>query len=115
MIIFESERDLVVSLDHHDALARRCASGELSFEDFCTEYHDYYAYRALDGHESDEEERMLLLKHEKRIEVHRIIAAEILVGICSEKDAQLKIYQRAGRFGSVEAVRKLRDVVSRYL
>lgn len=115
MVIFESELDLIDSLDHHDALVHQCASGERSFDDFCTEYHDYYAYYALDGHESDEEERTLLKKHERRIEVHRIIAEEILGGVCSDEDAQLEICQRAGRFGSVEAIRKLREVVSRYL
>jgi len=115
MVIFESEADLLESLDHHDDLVRQCARGEKSFDDFCAEYHDYYAYCALDGHESDQEERALLEKYEKRIEVHRIVAEDILGGVCSDADAKLKIYQHAGRFGSVEAVQRLRNLTAMYL
>lgn len=115
MIIFESEAHLIDSLGHHDDLIRQCVQGHLSFDDFCSEYHDYYAFYALDGHESDEEERKLLEKHEKRIEPHRIVAEEILAGVCSDADAQLEIYQRAGRFGSAEAVRRLRELAALHL
>lgn len=115
MIIFESEAQLIDSLDHHDDLIRQCARGHLSFDDFCSEYHDFYAFYALDGHESDEEEKRLLEKHDKRIEPHRVVAEEILAGVCSDGDAQLEIYQRAGRFGSAEAVRRLRELAALHL
>lgn len=115
MVIFESESDLLASLDRHDDLVRQCACGEKSFDDFCAEYHDYYAFCALDGHESDQEERALLEKYEKRIDVHRIVAEDILGGVCSDADAKLEIYQRAGRFGSEEAVRRLHDLTSKHL
>lgn len=115
MVIFESEAELIESLNHHDDIVRQCAQGRLSFDAFCSEYHDYYAFYALDGHESDEEERTLLEKYEKRIEPHRMVAEEILGGVCSDADAQLEAYQRAGRFGSAEAVRRLRDLAATYL
>lgn len=115
MVIFDSEAHMLESLDRHDDLVRQCAEGRKTFDDFYTEYHDFYAFYALDGHESDEEERSLLVKYDKRIEVHRIIAEEILGKVCSEADATLEIYQRAGRFGSVEASRRLSDIVSKYL
>ena len=115
MVIFESEAQLIESLSHHDDLIRQCAQGQLSFNDFCAEYHDYYAFYALDGHESDEEERTLLEKYEKQIEPHRVVAEDILGRVCSDADAKLEIYQRAGRFGSAEAVRKLRDLAAVYL
>ena len=115
MVIFESEAHMIASLDHHDDLIRQCMQSHLGFNDFCAKYHDYYAFYALDGHESDEEERSLLERYEKRIEVHRIVAEEILGGVCSDTDAQLEIYQRAGRLGSAEAVRRLRDLASLYL
>lgn len=112
MIIFASEAHMIDSLAHHNDLIRQCAQGHMSFDDFCSEYHDYYAFYALDGHESDDEERRLLEKYERRIELHRIVAEEILAGVCSDNDAQLESYQRAGRFGSVEAVRRLSELAA---
>jgi hypothetical protein len=110
MVIFESEDDLLAKLRQHDGLVRQCARGELPFEEFCGKYNDFYAFYALDGHESDNEERALLEKYEDRIESHRIIAIEILGQVCSDQDAQLEVYQRADRFGSAEAVERLRHV-----
>lgn len=115
MVMFESEAHLIDSLAHHDDLIRQCAQGQMSFTDFCSEYHDYYAFYALDGHESDDEERKLLEKYERRIEPHRIVAEAIFAGVCSDADAQLEIYQRAGRFGSAEAVRRLRELAALHL
>lgn len=110
MVIFSSERELLAKLSEHDELVRECASGNLTFEQFCHRYNDFYAFYALDGHESDDEERALLAKYEARIEPHRVIAFEILGRVCSDQDAQLEIYQNAGRFGSEEAITKLRHV-----
>ena len=110
MLMFESEARLLETLTTHDALVRECVDGQLSFDAFCEEYHDFYAFYALDGHESDEEERALLDKHEARIEPHRVIAEDILGLVCSEEDAERDSYQRAGRFGSVEAVQRMRRV-----
>ena len=111
MVIFESEHDLLRKLSEHDELVRLCTCGEISFDQFCEKYNDFYAFYALDGHESDEEELALLDKHDKRIEPHRIIAVDILGRVCSDHDAQLEIYKQAGRFGSVEAVERLRRVI----
>ena len=115
MVIFESEAHMVESFNHHDELIRQCALGHLSFAEFCTEYRDFYAFYALDGHESDEEERTLLERYKERVEVHRVVFEDILGGVCSDADAQLESYQRAGRFGSAEAVRRLRDLAAVHL
>ena len=108
--MFESEFALLTAIEAHDELVRLCVSGELSFDQFCDQYNDFYAFYALDGHESDEEERALLLKHELLTEPHRIIAYDILGRVCSDRDAQLDSYKEAGRFGSVEAIRRLSQV-----
>jgi hypothetical protein len=105
--MFGSEQELIEQLDVHDELVRQCAAGKLSFDDFCARYRDFYAYYALDGHESDQEERALFEKYEDRIEPHRIIAYDILGRVCSDEDAQRETYIQAGRFGSKEAVRRL--------
>src|SRR5690349_6558281 len=99
MVIFASETDLIQKLNEHDALVRGCVAGQLSFDEFCKRYNDFYPFYALDGHESDEEERALLEKYEARIEPHRVIAEDILGRLCSEADAQRDIYRQAGRFG----------------
>jgi hypothetical protein len=107
MLMFESESALLETLALHDDLVRQCVSGQLSFNEFCARYQDFYAFYALDGHESDEEERQLLDKYEARIEPHRLIAEDIFGYVCSDEDAELEIYRQAGRFGSVEAVERL--------
>ena len=107
MVIFESEADLVETIAKHDALVRQCVSGQIPFLEFCEKYNDFYAYFALDGHESDDEEQALLEKHDGLIEPHRVIAYEILGKVCSDEDARLKSYRNAGRFGSAEALRRL--------
>jgi len=115
MVIFASEVDLVESLDQHDILVRECVSGCLSFSEFSSQYDSYYWSHALDGHESDDEELSLLDKYRDRIALHEAVALEVLSGVCSDADARLDGYIQARRFGSDEAVRRLRDIASRYL
>lgn len=110
MVIFQSEADLLAKLATHDELVRRCASGQLTFDRFCEEYGNFYGFFALDGHESDEEERALLERYYARIEPHRIIAYDILGLVCSEDNAQRDSYKQAGRFGSGEAVARMRKL-----
>jgi hypothetical protein len=110
MVMFESEADLLVEISKHDELVRQCVRGELTFAEFGEKYSDFYAFYALDGHESDAEERALLERHEDRIRPHRIIALEILGQVCSDQDALLEVYKQAGRFGSAEAVTRLSRV-----
>lgn len=105
MVMFQSEADLLSALEEHDDLVRQCIRGDLSFEEFCDKYNDFYSYWALDGHESDEVERQLLEKHNSRIEPHRFIAYEILGKVCSDEDSKLESYKQAGRFGSGEALK----------
>ncbi len=108
MLMFESEAALLEALALHDDLVRQCTSGRLSFDEFCEKYNDFYAVYALDGHESDIDERQLLEKHEARIEPHRTIAQDILGQLCADENADLETYKLAGRFGSVEALKRLR-------
>ena len=107
MLMFASEAEVQQSLEKHDNLVRRCALGEISFEEFCDQYNNYWSFYALDGHESDDEEREILDRYEDRIELHRLIAFDILGPLCSEEDSQRDIYIQAGRFGSAVAQQKL--------
>jgi len=107
VVTFSSESDLLEQLDKHDGLVRACVRGELSFDDFCAQYGHFHDTHALDGHESDDEERALLEKHRDRIAPHRVVAQDILGRVCAEEDAQREAYRLAGRFGRAEALRRL--------
>jgi hypothetical protein len=108
LVIFQSEADLLDVIATHDRLVDQCVTGHLTFLSFLEKYNGFYFYFALDGHESDEEERELLLKHDRLIEPHRVIAEEILVLVCSDSDAALESYKQVGRIDSVEALERLR-------
>jgi len=111
MPIFASEAELLETIKVHDQLLESVAAGELSFDDFCEKYHDFYAYYALDGHESDQDELAILEKHQLLIEPHRVVAEDILSLVCSDEDAEREIYKQAGRIGSVEAVRRIKSLL----
>ena len=105
--MFASEAQVQQSLAEHDDLVRRCVEGEITFDYFCEKYNNYWSFHALDGHESDDEEQEILERYEDRIELHRLIAFDVLGPLCSEKDAQREIYIQAGRIGSAVAHKKL--------
>jgi hypothetical protein len=107
MLMFASEVEIQLSLAEHDELVRQCAYGEIPFDHFCDKYNNYWSFYALDGHESDDEEREILERYEDRIELHRLIAFDILGQLCSEEDAKRDIYVQAGRFGAAVAQQRL--------
>jgi hypothetical protein len=115
MTIFEDEDDLLETLEQHDALLVQCASGVIGFQEFLSSYADFPLVYALDGHESDSEERTLLERHAARVHVHLDFADEILFHLCSEDDQDKKDYIQAGRFGSKGAMPRIRDFVHRRL
>jgi len=115
MQVFESEEDLLSILDKLDSLVLECAAGNRSYEQFEAEYGYPFGYYALDGHESDDEERALLARHQYRIELHRRVADEILHLVCSPANAELESYRQAGRFGPREAQRRLQELAREFL
>jgi hypothetical protein len=109
--IFESEEEFFSTLNEHDQLIRDCASGRISFEAFLNKYNAFYMTYALDGHESSPEEKELFEAHEDRIAPHREVWERIIGGgLCADEDAQKESYIRAGRFGSDEGLRRLREI-----
>ena len=107
-----SESELLAALDHHDNLVRRCAAGELPFSEFCVSYDSFYSAYALDGHEYDLGGQALLAKLAARIAPHQAIAENILSRVCADADAAKDSYERAGRFGAAEAVKRLKLVAA---
>jgi hypothetical protein len=108
MTIFASESELLETLAEIEAALEQAAhSGSGSFREHYFKAGHLYGYYAIDGHESDEEERRLLAKHAERIA--RIEEAlDSADGLCAEEDAQKEIYRKAGRYGADEAARRLR-------
>ncbi|MGI9055276.1 MAG: hypothetical protein ACR2F2_05680, partial [Pyrinomonadaceae bacterium] len=70
MNIFESETDILSTINKYDQIIKDCISGKITFQQFLDQYNNFYAFYALDGHESDLEERDCLKKHENRIVLH---------------------------------------------
>ena len=75
-----------------------------TWDSVCERYNNHLSNYALDGHESDEEENALLYRYEDRIDLHRLIAFDVLGQVCSGEDAVKEIYVQAGRIGSAVAL-----------
>ena len=112
--MFESEQELVATLDLFDQLVCRVLSGDLPFREFESQYDTFYVRYALDGHESDRAERALFEAYEERIALHREIWEEVLTRLCSDVDARKEAYVAAGRFGPDTATRILRELTKRH-
>ncbi|WMW80060.1 hypothetical protein RF679_15610 [Undibacterium cyanobacteriorum] len=110
MKIFQSETNLLQTLDRYDDLVRQCVDQKITFDEFCDLYNHFYSSYALDGHESDAEERALFERHAERIQAHAYIAQQILARLCSEEKAGLQSYKNAGRIGPATALEMLADV-----
>ena len=101
-------------MDNHDQMIQQCANGDLAFKDFLEQYNDFYDYYALDGHESDEHELAVFEKYKWRIKPHKELAQEILSHICNDDDALKDSYINARRFGSNEALHRLKVLSEKY-
>src|SRR3569833_2839210 len=112
---FESEIDLLETLSAHDELVRRCVRGNIDFDKFVRLYDDFWWRYALDGHESDRTEQLLLERQANRILMHRKIAEDVLGCLASASDAAQQRYQRAGRIGPREALVRLQRIAAEYL
>ena len=113
MNMFESEQEMLSIIEKHNRIINECISGNITFQEFLDKYNNFYAYYALDGHESDLEEQKLLEKYENKIALHREVF-EMLSGLCSDEDANKDSYIRANRFGSKEGLRRLKVISEKY-
>ena len=110
--MFKSEPDLLSTIERYDQLVSDCSFERISFVDFLEKYDTFYMKYALDGHESDDEERNLLRSHDHRIAPHREIWEKVIAGgLCSDDDAHKESYIQAGRFGIDEGLKRLREIV----
>lgn len=112
MTMFASEAELLAVLDRADATIAAGVDGTLDFRSFHQQLYDLYGYHALDGHESDEGERGVLARHGARIAWIERVLHEV-GGLCADDDAIKEAYIKAGRFGTEEALRRLRALVEK--
>jgi len=112
--IFASEEDFLNVMEIHDRLIQDCALELITFDEFMRRYKGFYGYYALDGHESDDSEWALFEKYSGRIEPHAEIAENVLSLLCADEDAEKQSYIEAGRFGSGEALRRIREIHEKY-
>jgi hypothetical protein len=114
MEMSETEKEFLWELDKHDQLILDCAFGRITFFEFLDKYNDFYAWYPLDSHESNAEEQGLLVKYQDRIIPHRELFHQ-LSNICSDEDSHKEAYIQAGRFGSDEGLRRLKEISKKYL
>jgi len=109
--MFNSEDAMLSAIERYDRLISDRVANAISFSEFLEEYYTFYMTYALDGHESDLEERLLIEKHENRIAPHREVWEKIIGGgLCSDEDAQKESYIQAGRFGGDEGLKRLKEI-----
>ena len=113
MKMFRSEEDLLAALDKHDDLVFACASGAIPFEQFERAYDSFYWRCALDGHESDEEERALFARHASRISFHAELCETVLSRLTTDEYAAVPECAAKGFIGRGDAVVLLRELVAR--
>ncbi len=109
MIMFESENHLKRLIQQKKDLLRKVINDQISTDSFYKEYDWFYNAYALDGHESDDEERNLLLEYDSEIEIFRIVEEEIFNRICSDDDSKREIYIQQGRISAKGAVDELKN------
>lgn len=114
MTIFKNEQEILEALDKHDALILQYAREEISLEDFLKHYNSFPFNYALDGHESDAEEKILLSQYSNRIQIHWDLN-DILSRMCSDEDSKTAQYIYAGRIDSKVVHQLTKDLVANYL
>lgn len=108
-----TETELLRLLDDHDSMVQRCISGTLSLDEFLRQYHEFPFAYALDGHESDPDEKAILKRHATRIGFH-LGVMDTLSGLCSEEDAKNPLYIKAGRFPPSAGIQRLKAFARKY-
>lgn len=109
MIMLENENELLKLIDQKKGLLKKVVNDQMPIDLFYKEYNWFYGTYVLDGHESDDEERELLLKYDSEIELFRRVEEEIFNRICSDEDSKRQIYIQHGRISAEKAIEVLKS------
>ena len=85
--MYISKKEVEQILDAIDAIVISWLKGEISFAEFLERYGYPVGEYALDGHESDDAGKAILLSLRDRIEVHETICGSFNP-LCSAEDAK---------------------------
>lgn len=102
-----TREELREALRHFTSLVVSVGKGGISLDRFLESYQSFYHYYALDGHESDAEERRLLDEQAEAIELHRRVLEEVLNLVCTTGDWDKAALNRIGRIDREQAQQKL--------
>ncbi len=108
-----NESDLKEITSNLDQLVVKCCSGEIPFDAFLKEYGYPIGEYALDGHESNEEEKVLLRKFANSLKLHMEIAESVLNKLCTTEQAKEQAYIQAGRIEPNEGFLLLKEAAAR--
>ena len=106
--------DLIAITNKLTQLVKKCVSGELSFNEFLVKYGNPIGEYALDGHESNLEEKEMLKNNTDLIKLHVEITESILHPLCSSEQAKDPLYVENGRIGPEVAFKLLKEIASRH-
>lgn len=95
-------------------LVKKCVTNEISTELFFNEYNNFYYYNALDGHESDSKNTLLLKKYLNVINLHKDIQTTVVDVVYLGDKAYLSEFLNAGRISIDDAREKIIEIAEKY-
>lgn len=101
-------------LTEGNRLVRDAAAGSLPISEFVKHYNDFYYYNALDGHEEDEEGKVLLARFADAISLHRQVQEDIVDKVYLGDPSRIGEFKAAGRIDEQEALERLREAAKRH-
>lgn len=112
MIMFQNEEELLNIIQDKLNLIHEVVDGSISIDEFFEKYASFYFYYALDGHEFDDEEKLLFIKYSDKIHLFYTIETDIFSNICTDEDSIKEIYIKNNRYSRKDAIKKLKEFMS---
>lgn len=95
-------------------LVSRAWSGDLTLKELRDRYENFYYEYALDGHEADEVQLLVLKELSDPIRFHDKVQTEVLNLVCFEEGEKLDAYLKAGRISEQDALQRLKQLAHEY-
>jgi hypothetical protein len=112
MELFESENEVREIIRSKILLIDDFVHDRIDDEQFWEGFDNFYYENCLDGHESDEEDRLILKKFEMQINLFEYIMHDIFMKICSDENSVLEIYIIHGRISRKAALIEMKEYIN---
>ena len=106
--------ELVNALERATSLFNRLVNKEISIRQFVNEYDNFFYYEALDGHEANEQQKVLLAEFEELISLHEKIQTNIVDLVFLGSKEQKQQYLDVGRITPETAEREVQSLANEY-